>query len=141
MHSGAEGGARILLVEDFLDAREMYAEFLDAVGHEVVAVGDGRAALEEAALREFDLIILDIALPILDGITVIRRLRERPLTRKTPIITISASVEEQVRASASAAGANLALDKPCLPAELEEAIEQLLDGALERRRAGAAKPA
>jgi CheY-like chemotaxis protein len=128
-------GVRILLVEDFLDAREMYAEFLESVGHEVVAVGDGRAALEQASLREFDLVILDIALPVLDGITVIRRLRERPMTRLTPIITISASVDERVRHRASEAGANLALEKPCLPAELDAAVREVLNGAMEKRKA------
>jgi two-component system, cell cycle response regulator DivK len=119
-------GAHILIVDDFDDAREMYAEFLSSVGHRVVSVGDGQAALETAMSEPFDLIILDIALPKLDGISVIKRLRAREATRRTPIITLSASVEEEVRMSAVEAGADLALDKPCLPMELETAVRVLL---------------
>lgn len=119
-------GARILLVDDFDDAREMYAEFLSSAGHRVLAVADGQAALEVAARESFDLIILDIALPKLDGISVIKRLRAQEATKQTPIITLSASVEEEVRMSAVEAGADLALDKPCLPMELETAVRVLL---------------
>src|SRR5215472_17164450 len=90
-------GARILLVDDFDDAREMYAEFLAATGHSVISASDGEQALEAAARHPFDLIILDIALPRLDGISVIRTLRRWPQTKLTPIITLSASVNEEMR--------------------------------------------
>lgn len=124
--SAQRTGARILIVDDFDDAREMYAEFLSSVGHRVVSVADGQAALEAAVREAFDLIILDIALPKLDGISVIKRLRAREATKHTPIITLSASVEEEVRMSAVEAGADQALDKPCLPMELETAVRVLL---------------
>ena len=120
-------GSRILLVDDFDDARDMYAEFLSSSGHYVLAVGDGQAALEAAERERLDLIILDIALPKLDGITVIKMLRSREATKRTPIITLSASVEEEVRMAAVEAGADLALDKPCLPAELETAVRDFLE--------------
>jgi DNA-binding response OmpR family regulator len=118
--------ARILLVEDFEDAREMYAEFLCGAGHSISAAADGQQALDMAEHGGFDLIILDIALPKVSGITVIRRLRTWPQTKETPIITLSASVDDDTRYEAVNAGANLSLEKPCLPDELAAAVRKLL---------------
>ena len=116
----------VLLVDDFDDAREMYAEFLRAAGHRVTEAADGHEALERAERETYDLIILDIALPRVDGISVIRALRKRERNRRTPIITLSASVNEETRHEALEAGANLALDKPCLPDELAQAVSKML---------------
>jgi len=118
--------ARILLVDDFDDAREMYAEFLAAVGHSISAAADGQQALDLAQRERFDVIILDIALPKVDGISVIRTLRNWPQTKGTPIITLSASVNEETRYEAVRAGANLSLEKPCLPDELATAVRKIL---------------
>jgi len=119
-------GGCILLVDDFDDAREMYGEFLASLGHRVLTAADGHAALEAAEREQLDLIILDIGLPRLDGIAVIRLLRAREGTRRTPIITLSAMVEDGMRTAAVEAGADLALDKPCLPMELEIAVRAFL---------------
>lgn len=118
--------AQILLVDDFDDAREMYAEFLAAAGHRVTPAADGQEALDRAEGTKFDLIILDIALPRVDGISVIRALRKREPNQKTPIITLSASVNQETRDQALDAGANLALEKPCLPEELATAVAKML---------------
>ena len=118
--------AQILLVDDFHDAREMYAEFLASNGHRVTPAADGQEALDLAEREKFDLIILDIALPRVDGISVIRALRRREPNQRTPIITLSASVNEETRHEALEAGANLALDKPCLPEELAAAVAKML---------------
>ena len=114
----------VLVVDDFDDARDMYAEFLGAGGYAVTAAADGEQALQAAARQQFDVIILDIALPKLDGISVIRELRRR--NDHTPVITLSASVNEETRDNAVQAGASLALEKPCLPDELAEAVRRTL---------------
>jgi DNA-binding response OmpR family regulator len=71
-------------------------------------------------------VVLDIALPKIDGIAVIRALRSRPETKETPIITLSASVGQHAHQAVLAAGGDLALDKPCLPDELAATIRKLL---------------
>jgi two-component system cell cycle response regulator DivK len=119
--------ARILLAEDFDDTREMYAEMLTLAGYQVVTAKDGAEAIARAAKESFDAIVLDVALPKVDGITVIRTLRKLPETKNVPIITVSASVGAQLHNAILAAGADVVLDKPCLPEDLEVAILASMD--------------
>ena len=121
--------ARILIVDDFEDARELYAEYLRLRGFEVTGAADGPAALHLAIPSHYDLIILDLALPRMDGIAVLRALRKDPGTARTPIIILSASVGTEPREETLRAGADLFLEKPCLPEELEAAVKQLLSKA------------
>ena len=117
---------RVLIVDDFEDARDLYAEFLRLQGYEVTGAADGPAALNLALPAEYDVIVLDLALPRMDGLEVLRQLRADPRTRRTPIIILSASVGQEPREDALAAGADLFLEKPCLPDELEHAIQSVL---------------
>ena len=118
---------RILIVDDFEDARELYAEFLRLRGFEVTGAADGQAALHLAVPAQYDAIILDLALPRMDGIAVLRALRAEPSTARTPIIILSASVGAEPREETLRAGADLFLEKPCLPEELEAAVLRLLE--------------
>ena len=70
--------------------------------------------------------MLDLCLPKVDGVRVIKELRTFPAAESTPIITVSA-MDELMHAQALAAGANLALEKPCLPDELQAAVWAFLD--------------
>lgn len=117
---------RILIVDDFDDARELYAEFLRLRGYEVTGAADGPAALHLALPASYDVIILDLALPRMDGISVLRALRADAKTARTPIIILSASVGSEPREETLRAGADLFLEKPCLPDELEAAIVGVL---------------
>jgi len=121
--------ARILIVDDFEDARELYGEYLRLRGYEVTGAADGPEALHLALPSHYDLIILDLALPRMDGIAVLRALRAAPGTVRTPIIILSASVGDEPRDESLRAGADLFLEKPCLPDELESAVVRLLDGS------------
>src|SRR5207253_10140733 len=118
--------ARILIVEDFADSRDMYVEFLQAQGFHVAAVEDGIAALRsiEAAIPE--LAVLAVPLPKLDGLSVLRRLRADPRFAQLPVLTLSASLGVDYQKMALAAGATAALEKPCLPEELLEAVRKAL---------------
>jgi CheY-like chemotaxis protein len=116
--------ARVLIVEDYQDAREMYALYLASVGYEVDLAADGHQALARTRAQRPDVIVLDIALPKLDGLAVIRVLRGEESTARVPIITLSASAGPQVSAAAVEAGADLVLEKPCLPDDLEMAIRR-----------------
>jgi two-component system cell cycle response regulator DivK len=113
---------RVLIVDDFEDARDLYAEFLRTQGYEVTGAADGPEALNLALPAGYDIIVLDLALPRMDGLAVLRELRRNPATARTPIIILSASVGQDAREDALAAGADLFLEKPCLPDDLEEAI-------------------
>jgi DNA-binding response OmpR family regulator len=119
--------AKVLIVDDFEDARDLYAEYLRLQGFEVTGAADGPAALHLAIPAHYDVIILDLALPRMDGIAVLRELRKSPHTAKTPIIILSASVGREPREETLAAGANLFLEKPCLPEELEAAVRSVLE--------------
>ena len=117
---------RVLIVDDFEDARELYGEFLRLQGFEVTGAADGPEALNLALPAQYDVIVLDLALPRMDGLAVLRELRRNPATQKTPIIILSASVGQEPREEALQAGADLFLEKPCLPDELENAIASFL---------------
>jgi len=118
--------SRVLLVEDYADAREMYAEFLGLAGYQVSEAADGEQALLLAAASNPDLIVLDIGLPKIDGLEVARRLRKTKAAALVPIIALSASMIVDFEPRAHQAGCTIALSKPCLPDELLAAIRTLL---------------
>ena len=120
------GASRILLVEDYEDARDMYAELLRLSGYSVATAANGDEALERALGEDFDLVVMDIALPKRDGLSVIEALRSEDRTKSVPIIGVSAMAGDECRKAALTAGANLFLEKPCLPEELEQAVRHLL---------------
>lgn len=111
---------RILIAEDNTAAREFLLEALRALGHDVEAVADGQAALEAARARPFAAALLDINLPLLDGIALARVLRaEQPALR---LIGCSADVFDATRDAALAAGMAEFLTKPVSLAELARAF-------------------
>jgi DNA-binding response OmpR family regulator len=121
--------ARVLIVEDFVDSREMYAEFLSANGYEVSEAADGLAALHSIERSIPDLVVLDVALPKLDGLSLLRKLRADGRYASIPVLTLSASLGADYQRTAIAAGATEALEKPCLPEELLVAVRKALKPA------------
>jgi DNA-binding response OmpR family regulator len=118
---------RILIVEDYADIREMYATFLGENGFEVVQAADGLQAIALSAASPIDLAVVDLGLPQVSGIEVIRRFRAEAGLAKMRIISLTAHAGERPRSEALAAGADLALTKPCLPEDLLAAVRKLLD--------------
>jgi two-component system, OmpR family, KDP operon response regulator KdpE len=125
-----ESRASILLVEDDPDLRRSLAGYLRGHDHPVDDVGDAAAALERWAAARPDLVLLDLGLPDMDGIVVIRRIRREATT---PILIISARDREVDKVEALEAGADDYVTKPFGMAELRARI-----GALLRRAAGPA---
>lgn len=123
----------LLIVDDYEDAREMYAEYFAAAGYDVATAGDGEEALAKATSARFDAVILDLALPRMDGIQVIEGLRKDSATGTLPILVLSASAGPEMRRAAMEAGADLYLYKPCLPDELEAALRRFLEQEPQRR--------
>ena len=88
-HGPAETG-RLLVVDDDADNRDMLARRLEQQGHTVLAVAGGAEALAELARREFDLVLLDILMPGMDGFEVLAHIKGEPRTHHLPVIMISA---------------------------------------------------
>ncbi len=122
---------RVLVVEDSRRLRESLADGLSAAGYAVDTVGDGREGLIHARTTEYDLIVLDLMLPELDGLDLLRRLREANGT--APVLVVSARDRVEHRVEGLRAGADDYLVKPFSFDELLARIE-----ALCRRRRGSA---
>jgi DNA-binding response OmpR family regulator len=117
----------VLLAEDDEDVRGLAQLVLRRAGFEVVAVGDGEAALAAAAERAPAVAVLDVSMPRLDGLETTRRLRERRDCAGTRILLLTARVDEADRERGRAAGADDQLDKPFSPAALADRVRALLD--------------
>ena len=128
---------RILCVEDDPQMRTFLLAQLRARGHQVQAVRDGAQAIDQAAIFEPELVLLDLALPTLDGLAFLRRLRE---WSKAPVIVLSARDEESVKIRALDSGADDYLTKPFSLNELLARVRAAMRRADEvaRLRSGAA---
>lgn len=121
--------AKILLAEDEHQIGDMVAFKLGNAGHDVVRVVDGEAALTAAARERFDVIILDVMMPILDGFTVLGRLKADPALRTVPVIMLTARGQERDVLSGLQGGA---ADYIVKPFSLKELLARV-DVALRRR--------
>lgn len=119
--------ARILLVDDYPDALEVWALYLRMCGFEVVTAADGASALAIAAERPPDIAILDLEMPGLSGYEVARRLRAHPATRTMPLLAVTGHSHPSRIAEAREAGFDHVLTKPCDPDLLCLEIRQRLD--------------
>ena len=121
---GTAPAARVLVVEDDENVRQTLDSALRFAGHEVVAVTDGDEALDEITAREPDLIVLDVMMPRVDGLTVCRMLRERGY--RTPVLVLTARHEVSDRVAGLDAGADDYLAKPFALDELLARVRALL---------------
>ncbi|HET7694800.1 MAG TPA: response regulator transcription factor [Vicinamibacterales bacterium] len=129
--------ARVLVVEDDQHIRDLVALHLRLEGLEAVAAGDGTEGLRLARSEPFDLMILDVMLPGLDGITVTRAIRREPQLRDVPILMLTARREESDKVDGLESGADDYLTKPFGIREFMARVRALL----RRRRAAAGAPA
>ena len=125
---------RVLLADDNADMRD-YVRRLLSSRYEVVAVGDGEAAVEAAREQQFDLVLSDVMMPKLDGFGVLHALRSNEQTRTIPIILLSARAGEESRVEGMGAGADDYLVKPFSARELLARVESHINLQRERRSA------
>ncbi|MFL5455098.1 MAG: response regulator [Myxococcales bacterium] len=125
MHARPMGTSplRALVVDDYVDAREMYAEYLSFKGFEVVQAQNGLQAVAQATSLLPDFILLDLALPDIDGIEVTRRLKKAPETAAIPIIMLTANAQPRMLEEARKVGCAAVVVKPCTPEELLEIVQ------------------
>ena len=115
----------VLLAEDFEDARDVYAFYLRLEGFVVHDLPDGDRVLPLALEMQPDVVVLDLALPGIDGYSLAAALRAHPLTSHIPIVVLSAHAYPEDEKRARDAGAAAFLRKPCLPAELAETLKRV----------------
>lgn len=115
----------VLVVDDDEDARVIYREYLRHKGCRVVTARDGLKALEKAERHRPDVIVMDLAMPRMDGWEATERLKRMPLTRGIPVIVLTAVQMSGERSRA--AGCDGFLAKPCSPELLWLEVRMLLD--------------
>lgn len=115
--------AHVLVVDDEARIREVVQYALEREGYRVTCVGDGRAAVERSESDRFDLVVLDVMLPELDGLSVCRHIRSRA---QTPILFLSARSDELDRVLGLELGGDDYLTKPFSPRELVARVRAIL---------------
>jgi len=118
--------ARILLVDDYEDARVMYGHFLRLSGYHPIEAATGEEALELAYAQLPDLILLDMSLPGIDGWEVTAELKRNDKTKHIPIVALTAHALQTERQRSERAGCDGFLPKPCPPPDLLAEIARLL---------------
>jgi len=119
----------VLIVEDHDDTREMLKTFLGMVGCHVIEAEDGDRALNVAEKARPDLILLDMKIPRLDGLTVTRLIRSHPNLHEVPIVAVTGNATPQFQAEVLRAGCNYCLVKPIDFDRLEDLIQMLTRSA------------
>lgn len=110
--------AKILAVDDSVSMRNMVSFTLRGAGHEVHEAADGKAALDAAKAGRFDLVLADVNMPVMDGITLTRQLRALPAFAGVPILILTTESDAGKKLEGKAAGATGWLVKPFDPEQL-----------------------
>ena len=118
--------ARILAVDDSPVMRQMVKATLAEAGHEVAQAANGEEALRMAAGQVFDMVITDLNMPVMDGLALIRKLRELPAYSSMPMIALTTESTTEVKRAGREAGATAWVVKPFNPQRLIGAVTALL---------------
>jgi CheY-like chemotaxis protein len=111
---------RVLVVDDHEDARRVMEAFFRAHGFEVSGAGDGAQALQLVGVQRFDLVVLDLLMPVMDGHAFLRALRRDPAHAQLPVVVVSGAPEPQVE------GAAASFAKPAPLEALLETVNRLV---------------
>lgn len=118
---------KILLVEDTEDNRFMMRRLLEMSSYDVVEAVNGKEAVELAIEAQPDIILMDLSLPLIDGLGATRKIREVPSLAQVPIVAVSAHDTADFHNDALAAGCDAYITKPIDFAQLEELVERLVN--------------
>ena len=117
---------KILVVDDSFSIRQMVSFTLKGAGFQTDEASDGRAALEMARAASFDLVFTDQNMPVMDGLTLIKSLREMPAYARTPILMLTTEASDEMKAKGRQAGATGWLVKPFDPQKLLQVVAKVL---------------
>jgi CheY-like chemotaxis protein len=126
----------ILLVEDFEDSRYMMRMLLEMSGYRVLEAADGRTAVHLAKEERPDLVLMDLSLPVLDGLGATRLIRQMENNRNVPVIAVTAHGTEEFQHAALMAGCDQFVTKPVDFDMLETIIREHLGESGARERDG-----
>jgi DNA-binding response OmpR family regulator len=118
--------ARILVADDDVDIRELVEFKLSTLGHDVVAVADGAAAIDACQVERPDLAVLDVMMPGVSGLDAIRAIRADPALADLPVILLTARAQESDVETGFDSGADDYITKPFSPRELAARVQALL---------------
>ena len=116
----------ILVVDDYQDAREMYAEYLQFSGFRVAEARNGNEAVEQAFALLPDLILMDLSLPGMDGWEATRVLKADDRTKNIPVVALTGHALAGASEGAKKAGCDSFVTKPCLPDDLVVEVRRML---------------
>ena len=122
-----QNGALILVVDDYQDAREMYAEYLQFSGFRVAEARNGNEAVAQARSLKPDLILMDLSLPGMDGWEATRVLKADERTKHIPVVALTGHALAGASEGARRAGCDSFVTKPCLPDDLVVEVRRMLD--------------
>jgi two-component system, chemotaxis family, chemotaxis protein CheY len=125
--SEGTGVPRILTVDDSAAMRQMVEVTLTSAGYEVSQAKDGCEALDIAAAHPFDLVITDVQMPEMDGLTLVRKLRSLPSYRHTPLLVLTTEATPERKIEGREAGATGWLVKPFNPEKLLATVAKVLE--------------
>jgi two-component system cell cycle response regulator DivK len=117
----------ILVVDDYQDAREMYAEYLQFSGFRVAEARNGNEAIEQAFALRPDLILMDLSLPGMDGWEATRQLKSDDRTKHIPVVALTGHALAGASEGAKRAGCDSFVTKPCLPDDLVVEVRRMLN--------------
>ena len=119
------GDPLVLVVDDYEDTRELYAEYIRMSGIEVETAADGFEGIEKAIMLRPDVIVMDLSMPDLDGFETVRVLRGHERTRRIPVLALTGTMLES-EGRARDEGFSAFLRKPCLPQYLLHEVRRFL---------------
>ena len=117
---------RVLIVDDNSLNREVVTDLLLAVKMQIDSAADGLEAIRKVAVRDYDVVLMDVRMPGMDGLTAARRIHSQPRSANLPIIALTAQVMAEERAAMRAAGMHVHLKKPIDEAALYAALVEVL---------------
>ncbi|WP_199065599.1 response regulator [Chitinimonas sp. BJB300] len=116
----------ILIVDDSASMRETVKIVLAASGYAVLEAEHGREGVEKLDGRKIHLIVSDVNMPVMDGITFLREVKQMPRYKFTPVVMLTTESSEEMITRGSVSGASAWLVKPFLPAQLVLAVSKLI---------------
>lgn len=118
---------RVLYIEDVTDNRDLVTQILDGL-YEVETAVDGAEGLKAARESPPDLILVDLSLPVMDGLVCTRKIREDPVLRNIPVVAVTAHAMVGDRERALSAGCDGYLSKPFRVAQLRKLVAEFIEG-------------